>query len=171
MLLFLLNVAFAGDPVRCVATLTVPTEGCTLHGNFTITEAGRTEAAASRAARATLAEALDRAGKAFMLVQPNANLKEVIACSALVETAHMDCFPEARLKEKQYCFITLDDADCWSGDVLEIEDTGWKVFSEGTQKMCAAVDAQLVTKNYTDMEVKRATCSASCITKTQVRCP
>jgi hypothetical protein len=169
--ILLVHTALAADPVRCVATLSTPTEGCMIRDTLSLTAGGRTEAAATKAARAALKDALGKAGEAFRRLQPAANPKDLLACDALVETAHVDCFPDAGLAQPKYCFVTLDDADCWDGDVLELEDTGWKVFDAGRKTMCAAVDERAVKQAYGDVETRRAKCAASCTGHTQVRCP
>ncbi len=170
--LFLFStLANAGDPYRCVATVAPPVPTCSVHGTFTVTAGAKTEAAATKAARAALAKALVKTADAFLLAQPAADAAELSGCSAVADTAHVDCFPEAGLKDTKFCFVTLADPECWTGDVLDVEEVGWKVFEAGTDKICAAVDARLVTQNYTDMAVRRAKCAASCLSQAQVRCP
>lgn len=168
---FLISFAFAGPPVRCAATISTPTEGCMLRDTYTVTAGGRNEAQATKAARAALKDALVKGGQAFRQVQPATNPKDLAACEALVETAHIDCFPDAALAEPKYCLVTLADTDCWDGDVLELETTGWKVFEAGRKQMCEAVDARAVKQNYPDVESRRVKCAASCAGHTQVRCP
>lgn len=171
LLPFILSTAFAGDPVRCAATVTTPTEGCNLRDSFTVTSGGRTEAAATRAAQKALKDALMKSSAAFYAAQPAANAKETVACEALVEGAHVDCFPEAGLAEDKYCFVTLSAPDCWDDTVLEVEARGWKAFDAGRKAMCDAVDARAVKLNYPDVEARRIKCAAACATHTLVRCP
>ncbi|GDX83553.1 hypothetical protein LBMAG42_53640 [Deltaproteobacteria bacterium] len=171
MILLFVSLAHAGDPYRCVATVAPPVPTCAVHGTFTVTAGAKTEAAATKAARAALAKALVKTAESFQLAQPAADPAELAGCSAVGDAAHVDCFPDAGLKETRFCLVTLADTECWGGDVLELEDVGWKVFEAGTDKMCAAVDAKLVTQNYTDVAVRRAKCAAACLSQTQVRCP
>lgn len=171
LLLLLTSVANAGDPYRCVATVAPPVPTCAVHGTFTVTAGAKTEPAATKAARRALGKALVKTAESFQLAQPAADPTELSGCAAVAEAAHVDCFPDAALKETRFCLVTLADTECWAGDVLEIEEVGWKVFESGTDKMCAAVDTKLVTQNYTDVAIRRAKCAASCLSQTQVRCP
>jgi hypothetical protein len=168
--LFFASFALAGEPVRCVAVASTPTPACGLRGSFAITAGGRTEAAATRAAREALARALVQSVSAVAVAQPLSTL-DPVACSALADNAHVDCFPDAALAKPQYCFVALEDENCWDSEVITFEDTGWKAFSRGTKEMCKAVDERLVTQNYTDLERRRAECAASCLKSTTVRCP
>lgn len=173
MLLFpwVVSLALAEEPTRCVATVNTPLPTCSLHGTFTVTAGGKTEAAATKSVRAALDIALEKSADASRVAQPTTDRAAHEGCYAVADTAHVDCFADASLKEAKFCFITFADADCWNGDVLELEDIGWKVFVAGTAKMCSAVSERLSLQNYTDAEVRRAKCAASCLSQTVVRCP
>ncbi len=162
--------ALAGDPVRCVASVQAPTTDCGLRGEFSVTAAARTERAATTAARAALSETLGKAVAHVLLSQPASTLDSA-KCTALVADAHVNCFPDAALAKPLYCFVSLPDERCWNGEVLTVEDVGWKVFGRGTAEMCKAVDARLVGQNFTDLAVRRAECAASCLKATTVSCP
>lgn len=159
------------EPNRCVATLQLPAEGCVVRGETTVTAAGRTEAAARKAALATLHSALDKAVVALRIAQPGVAPRDLEACSARADKAFVECFPEPALLGPMFCFVSLDDKDCWSGDVLTLEEKGLKVFDAGAAMMCKAVDDRLVAQNYADVAVTRAKCAASCVRNVRVRCP
>ena len=171
LLPWLVNLALAEDPTKCVATVTAPVASCALHGTFTVMAGGKTEVAATRAARAALDVALEKSTDAARIAQPGTERSAHEGCGTVANTAHVDCFPDATLKEPKFCVVTLAEPDCWNGDVLELEDTGWKVFVAGTAQMCAAVNLRLTQQNYTDVEVRRAKCAAACLSQTVVRCP
>lgn len=169
-LLFASFVAHA-EPNRCVATLQLPAEGCAVRGETTVTGVGRTEAAARKAASATLQTAVQKAVTALRISQPGVLERDLETCDERVKKAFVECFPEPALAEPQFCFVSLDDKDCWSGDVLTLEEVGLKVYDVGTAMMCKAVDDRLVAQNYTDVAVSRARCAASCARNVRVRCP
>ncbi len=168
----LLTLATAlAEPNRCVATVRLPAEGCIVRGEYTVNGAARTEAAATKAARAALSDAVAKGVTALRVAQPGVQERDLETCAARVKDAYVECFPEPRLAEPLYCFVSLADESCWTGDVLTLEDTGWKVYGAGRDMMCAAVDQRLVEQNYTDVARSRARCAASCARDVQVRCP
>ncbi len=162
--------ALAGEPTRCVASIPMPTAACTLRGEFVVTAGGRTEAAAAKAARAALSEALSKSVAHLLRAQSAAKV-DAAACAASVADAHVDCFPDATLSQSRYCFVSLVDERCWEKEVLTVEDVGWKVYGRGTAEMCKAVDARLVAQGFNDVEARRVECAASCIKATTVSCP
>ena len=166
----LVALAFAG-PTRCVATFTPPPTGCALRGPITLTSAAPSEAGAKRAVLSALRNAVDKAGGALIMANSNFGGSDIAGCGPAADAAFPECFPEPALSAVQYCFVTLADTACWSGDVLELEDKGWKVFDASRAQMCAAVDAAIVAKNYPDVTLRRAQCEASCLAATVVRCP
>jgi hypothetical protein len=169
-LTMLLSTAVAGEPVRCVAVLETPKAACALHHSFSVTGAGPNEVAATRAARTALEKAVSSSVTAQVTAQPLVTI-DPAQCSALAKNAHVDCFPEAALAQTAYCFVSLADPACWDGEVLTVEDKGWRVFARGTAEMCQAVDKRVVAQNYNDTETRRLACAASCLRSTAVRCP
>lgn len=169
-LILLSSLALAGEPTRCVASIPMPTAACGLRGEFVVTAGGRTEAAATKAARSALTEALSKSVAHLLRAQPAATV-DASACAASVADAHVDCFPDATLSQSRYCFVTLTDDRCWEKEVLTVEDVGWKVYSRGTAEMCKAVDARLVAQGFNDVETRRVECAASCLKATTVSCP
>ena len=170
MLLFV-TAGFAGEPQRCVATWAGATEGCQIRDSFEVSGAGRTADAAEKDARDALAKALSKYGLAWRIDSPLVDPKELSECQAKSDAAHTECFPIPTGNSPAYCFVTLDDATCWDGEVLNLELPGWKVPDAAREMMCAAVDKRLVEKNYTDVDKQRVKCEAVCAAKTKVNCP
>ena len=168
---FLLSAAAFATPNRCVATLTLPAPACALRGSITVTDAATSEPAATRAARKALGNAVRAAVAAVKAESPLVLPDLVAGCDAAVATAHVECFPDLQLAESKYCFATLADTSCWDGEVITLEDRGWKVFGAGRAMICKAVDDRLIAQNYADVAVARARCAAACAAEAQVRCP
>ncbi len=171
MLWFLLSTAAFAAPNRCVATLALPAPGCGLRGPITVTDAAPSEVAATQAARKALGKAVQSAIAAVQVERPLLLPDAVAGCEAAVAAAHVECFPDARLADPHYCFVSLAETSCWGGDVLTLEDRGWKVFAAGRSLLCKAVDDRLVAQNYADVVTTRARCAAVCAAQVQVRCP
>lgn len=171
LILFIHSLAFAGEPQRCVATWAGATEGCTIRDSFELAGAGKSQSAAEKSTRTALAEALRKAGLAWTIDSPLVDPQELSGCAAKAEAAHVDCFPIPTGNTPAYCFVTLDDASCWDGEVLNFELPAWKAPDRARKEMCAAVDARLVAQNYTDVDKLRVKCAAACAAKTKVNCP
>ncbi len=171
MLFILLSVATAGEANRCVAAWSGPAEGCNVRESFDITAGGSSEKTAEKATRAALEAAL-RAYTTYWKVQsPLVDPAETASCNARAADAHVNCFPDATLADQKYCYVALESAECWTGEVLKIELTGYKSWDQGRKDMCAAVDKHLVAQNYTDLELRRTKCAAECVARTRVNCP
>ena len=170
-LLFLLTQSFAGEPQRCVATWSGPVEGCQVRDAFEVSGGGPSLAAAEASTRKALAKALYKYGLAWRIDSPLVDPKELEACAPRAEAAHAECFPIATGHAPAYCFVTLDDAVCWDGEVLNLELPGWKAPDAARTLMCAAVDKRIVAQNYTDVDKQRVKCAAACAAKTKVNCP
>lgn len=171
MMLVLASLASAG-PSRCVATWSGPVEGCALRGEVAASGAGLSEKAADRAVRKHLARVVDRSIAASLARMTIADESQFRSCEAVVQAkAYVNCFEDPALAAPSFCFVDLPDPTCWTGEVLQVEDVGWRALERGRDKMCAAVDARLVSQNYTELPTRRAVCAAACETKTTVRCP
>ncbi|MSQ00675.1 MAG: hypothetical protein EXR71_02145 [Myxococcales bacterium] len=171
MVLFVLSTAALAAPSRCVATLALPVPACSLGGPITVTDAAPAEPAAKRAARNALGHAVQAAVAAIKTESPLFAADLLAGCGEAVAAATVECFPDARLADEQYCFVSLAEASCWGGEVLTLEDRGWKVFAAGRSMMCKAVDDRLVARNFADVAIVRARCAAVCASQVQVRCP
>ena len=172
MLLALAALATAG-PLRCVASWSGPVEGCALWGDLQAEASGANERAATRAARRQLEMVAQRSVRAYASRFPQYDQQEFERCAALVrDRSFVNCFPDPALAAADaLCFVELDDTACWGGQVLTVEGPGWEVLARGRAQMCEAVDAWLVSKSFSDREVMRAWCAASCLARTTVRCP
>lgn len=173
MLLFgTVALALAAEPNRCVVSWSPPTSGCAIRTTIEAHGSGPNRKAAERAARKQLGVAIDATALSQMARLGTPVLGDFSSCKDDVATAYIDCFPDTTLSAPDaLCFVTLDDVECWNGDVLHVETLGWKALEEGRKQMCAAVDARIVALNYTDMVPKQAICKAACEVKTVVRCP
>jgi hypothetical protein len=172
MLLALAPLVFAGGPSRCVVTWEGPATGCELHGHYQATAAGPTPKAAEKSARKQMEKVVDLSTTAALDKRSTLTPSQFASCQAHVaEEAYVNCFEDPTLTESSYCFVQLDDRDCWTGEVFQVEDVAWKAMDTGREQMCARVDARLVKLNYTDLELHRAECQASCESKTTVKCP
>lgn len=170
ILLFIAN-SFAADPQVCVATWSGAVEGCQVREAFEVSGGGRTVAAAEKSTRAALSKALSKYGLAWRIDAPLLDPADLAACGAKAEAAHAECFPVPTGNTPAYCFVTLDDASCWDGEVLNLELPGWKAPDSARTLMCDAVDKRLLAQNYTDVDKLRVKCAASCAAKTKVNCP
>lgn len=163
--------SFAGDPQVCVATWAGPVEGCQVREAFELSAGGRTVAAAEKATRSAMAQALSKYGLAWRIDSPLVDPAELSACTAKAEAAHAECFPVPTGTKPAYCFVTLDDPTCWDGEVLNLELPAWKAPDAARTLMCDAVDERLIAQNYADVDKLRVKCVASCAAKTKVKCP
>lgn len=170
-LLLLAALALAGEPTRCVAQWSGPVEGCQLRGSYSFTATASTEKGARKALGKHMQEAVDLAGKAERARVTTLNEGQFILCQDAVAKSFVNCFPEPHLDQELLCFAELKDKECWDGEVLPIEDVGWRALVAGRKKMCDEVDAFLVAQNYTDLETRRTTCAARCVAETTVKCP
>lgn len=172
MTLLLISLALAGDDAtRCVAEWTGPVEGCALRGPWHFEATSSTEKGARKALKKYVAEATSLAQAAEKERIKTLTDGQFVLCSDALEKAFVNCFPEPTLDQAGVCFVELKDKDCWNGDVLTVEDVGWRALAEGRQEMCAAVDAYLVQQNYTDVASRRVQCKSTCTSQTVVRCP
>lgn len=171
MILISTLAALAGEPNRCVAAWTGPVTGCNVRESFDITAGGASDKAAQKATRGALEAALMAYAAAWKAQSPLVDPAETSQCAAKAAAVSVDCFPDATLADDKFCYVTLDDANCWTGDVLKIELTGHKAWDQGRKDMCAAVDKHLVAQNYADVELRRTQCAASCAAKTKANCP
>lgn len=171
-MLLLMSLSFAADPpARCVASWTPPPTGCALRGNIQAQAAGPNRSAAEKATRKQLDAQIDASAAGMMAALGTTSKVDFLDCRNTVGDAFVDCFPDPALADTSLCFVTFDDAECWTGDVLNLETTGWKAVGAGRAEMCRKVDERLVAQNYDDVATRRAVCRASCETKTAVRCP
>ncbi|MBM4390550.1 MAG: hypothetical protein FJ090_05470 [Deltaproteobacteria bacterium] len=171
MMIMLLSVATAGEPNRCLAAWSGTAEGCNVRETFDIASGGSSEKSAEKATRAALEAAL-RAYTIYRKLQsPLADPAETASCDARAADAHVNCFPDATLADPKYCYVALDSAECWTGEVIKFELTGYKAWDRGRKDMCAAVDKHLVAQNYTELELRRTKCAAECAAHTKVNCP
>lgn len=171
MLSLLLSLALAGEGTRCVATWVGAQPGCGVGERFTVDGTGANEKAAEKAAYEQLAQVLDLYATARMTATPLLTSDAYAACSSLAASTHLSCFPEASLKETQFCFVVFNEKDCWTGEVLNLEDTGWRALERGRTDMCARSDAWLEQQAYRDVVLRRARCAALCQERTRVTCP
>ncbi len=171
MVLLTTLVATAAEPFRCVAAWSGAVAGCNVRESFDITAGGASEKAAQKATRGALEAALAAYASAWKVASPLVDPAETAECAAKAAATSVDCYPDATLADEKFCYVTLDDANCWSGDVLKVEITGHKSWDQGRKDMCAAVDKHLVAQNYTDVELRRSQCAASCAARTKVNCP
>lgn len=173
MLLPLLSaLALAADPARCVATYTAsPTAECGLRGEVKASAAGPSEKAAEKATRKQLDKVVDLTVAAQRARIPAMGEDAFAGCRAKVrDDAYVNCFADATLADEALCFVELADADCWTGQVRQVEGTGWQVANTARDAFCKEVDARLVALNYTDLATRRAVCAASCAAKATVKC-
>ena len=171
MLLLTTLVATAADPARCVAAWNGAVAGCNVRESFDITAGGASDKAAQKATRSALEAALLAYAAAWKAASPLVDPAETAQCAAKAASTSVDCFPDPTLADEKFCYATLDDANCWPGDVLKLELTGHRSWDQGRKDMCAAVDKHLVAQNYADVEQRRSQCAASCVAKTKVNCP
>lgn len=171
MWLVLASLASAG-PSRCVATWTGPVPGCAIRGEVAASATALSEPAAQRALRHALEEAIDRSVAATRARIPSLESAQFVLCAEKIQdAAFVNCFEDATLAEPAFCFVSLDDPACWSGEVLHVEAVGWVAHRLGRDRMCAAVDKRLVAQDYTDVATRRAICADACAAHTTVRCP
>lgn len=172
-MLLLLAFAFASEPPnRCVVSWSPPASDCAIRTTIDAQGAGPNRKSAERAARRQLEVAIDATALALIARLGTPIPSDFSGCKVAVDSAYVDCYPDTSLAAADaLCFVTFDDGDCWNGDVMHLETTGWKALAMGRDMMCAAVDARIVSQNYTDAVQKQAICKASCATKTVVRCP
>lgn len=172
MTLLLAALALAGDDsTRCVAQWTGPVEGCQLRGSWDFSATASTEKGARKALQRHMNEVIDRAKKAEISRVNTLTEGQFILCEDVVPKAFVNCFPEPHLDQDLMCFAELKDRDCWNGEILPVEDIGWRALQVGRSQMCAAVDRHIVTQGYTDAEARRVACASTCMAETVVRCP
>lgn len=170
MLLALVAVALAG-PARCAATWTGPAPTCALRGEVKATAAGPSEAAARRALKKEIAEVVRLTVASQRARIPTQVAAEFEGCAAVVtEDAFVNCFADDSLVEASMCFAELDDRQCWTGQVVQVEGVGWHVLDAGRDAICKAVDERLVTSGWSDLATRRAVCAAACQSRATVRC-
>jgi hypothetical protein len=166
------SMVLAAEPTRCVAKWSGPVAGCPLRGELQASATATSRAAAERGARKEMGKVVRLTVAATVARIPAMTEAEFASCLKTVpEAAFLNCFDEPTLVPEAYCFADLPDPDCWTGEVLPIEEDGWRALDVGRATMCAKVDARLVTLNYTDLALRRAVCQVSCESKTTVRCP
>lgn len=171
MISLLFSVALAG-PSRCVATWTGPAPGCAIRAPIVASGAALSEKAARRALAAHLDSVIELTIVASRARLTTLGPAEFAACSDIVSRdAYVNCFEEPALAAPAFCFVGFDDPTCWTGEVLEVEDVGWRALQGGRDKMCTAVDTRIVSQKYTDEATRRPICAAACASKTTVRCP
>lgn len=172
MPLLLVALALAGDdPTRCVAQWTGPVEGCQLRGTLQFSATASTEKGARKALAKHMTEAVRLAEKAELARLTTLSEGQFVRCDEAVAKSFVNCFPEPHLDQELLCFAELKDRECWDGEILTVEDVGWRALVAGRRTMCAEVDRYLVRQNYTDLETRRLACAARCASDTTVRCP
>ncbi len=171
MLSLLLPLALAGEATRCVATWVGAQPGCGVGERFTVDGTGASQKTAEKAARDQLAQVLDLYAKARMAATPLLTSEAYASCSGIAAQSYLSCFPEPILKETQFCFVVFNEKDCWTGEVLNLEDTGWRALERGRKDMCARSDSWLEQQAYQDVTQRRARCAALCEERTRVTCP
>jgi hypothetical protein len=173
MTLSLFALALAADgPARCTVKWTGPAEKCAIREEYEIQATAPSEKAAEKAARKQLVHVLELEREAVRARSPAIPDLEFERCEATTKDAFVNCFPEPAMAEEKLCFVELAGApECWNGDLLNLEEVGWRALVVGRRQMCAAVDEHLVSQNYTDVDARRAECRATCEARTTVRCP
>ncbi|MDP2315107.1 MAG: hypothetical protein Q8P41_19565 [Pseudomonadota bacterium] len=172
MILLLATLAYA-EGARCVATWRGPVPGCPIAGDLVASATRGSETTAERAARRQLARVLELT--ADELVERSGdryNAEYVLCTERTLEVADVECAGQQSSMDGGLCFVTFDDPSCWpDGEVLTMENEGWRAVIDGRQAMCEAVDARLVRLAYRDMEESRIRCQESCVTRAAVSCP
>jgi hypothetical protein len=172
MMLLILSMSALAGPTRCVAFWTGPAaQGCNLRDTYKAEATALSEAAARKHAVEQLAHVLELAATAQQAVRPALGSADFLLCSDVAATAFVDCFDEPQLRGRPLCFASFDDPACWTGEPLTVEVAGVRALAVGRSQMCQAVDDRIVEQAYTDMDVRRAQCAASCEARTTVRCP
>lgn len=168
--MFLLVPLAMAEPARCVASWTGSSPGCQLRGELRAEVTGPSENSARRSLLRELQRVAEFASTAQQAQIPTMTTADFNACPDTVATAFVNCFAEPALSQELLCFVEFADTTCWSGDILHLEEVGWRALDAGGRRMCAAVDERLVLQDYTDLELRRADCRARCEQRTTVRC-
>jgi hypothetical protein len=172
MFFALVSLVLAAGPTRCTATWSGPERGCALRGDVQATATAPTEKGAERAIQKEIARVVDVSSDAMMAQIPFLHQAEFSTCQDTIsDAAIVSCTSEPQLAGSNYCFVVFQDDDCWSGDVLSIEDVGWRALENGRREMCSRVDQRLVEQNYNNVGMQRAVCRAKCEQETVVSCP
>ncbi|MDP2309166.1 MAG: hypothetical protein Q8P18_24295 [Pseudomonadota bacterium] len=171
MLLFLASLAYA-EGARCVATWRGPVPGCPIEGDVVASATRGSTTAAERAARRQLAKVLNLTADDLVDRVPNRYPAEYVLCTErTLDEADIDCSAETSSVDGEFCFVTFDDPECWTGAVLTVDYGGWRAVIDGRAEMCEQVDARLLRLDYSDTEERRARCQESCAMRTMVSCP
>jgi hypothetical protein len=171
MLSLLLPLALAGEATRCVATWMGAQPGCGVGERFHVEGTGANPKAAEKAAQEQLTQVLELYAASRMAVTPLLTPEAYSGCSGSAAQTHLSCFPEPELKETQFCFVVFNEKECWTGEVLNLEDAGWRALERGRKDMCTRSDAWLEQQAYQDVLLRRARCAALCEERTRVTCP
>ncbi|MES2640761.1 MAG: hypothetical protein V4850_14795 [Myxococcota bacterium] len=172
MLLFLATSLAYAEGARCVATWRGPLPGCPIDGDVVASATRGSATSAERAARRQLAKVLELTADDLVERIPDRYSAEYVLCTERTfDEADVSCSTERASNDGQFCFVTFEDPECWSGEVLTVDYGGWRAVIDGRVSMCEQVDARLVRLDYSDVEEKRAQCQESCAMRTMVSCP
>jgi hypothetical protein len=173
MIVLLATLALAaGDGVHCVAVWRAPVPGCPLDGAIEASATRGTVDAAARAARRSLARALEFAGDQIVERVQNRYSAEFALCEDLVEEgSDLICTEAQSAVDGDLCFITFDDAECWDGTVATFDRSGWRSALAERAEFCDAVDDRIVAQNYRGLEERRQSCQERCAVGATVSCP
>jgi hypothetical protein len=154
--MFLLYTLLAhAEGARCVATWQADAKACGIEGSLMTSATGPSMEAAERLARRRLGRVAELTAEDLVEKVRSHTGSEFFGCA----------------ENGPFCFITLDDPECWDGTVLTIDDQGWRAVLAGRQMMCEAVDARQVRLNYTHVDERRTRCQESCAIGAVVSCP
>lgn len=171
--MFLLYTLLAhAEGARCVATWQADAKACGIDGSLMTSATGPSMEAAERLARRRLGRVAELTAEDLVEKVRSHTGSEFFGCAENArDEANISCSIEKATSDGPFCFITLDDPECWDGTALTIDDQGWRAVLAGRQMMCEAVDARQVRLNYTHVDERRTRCQESCAIGAVVSCP
>jgi hypothetical protein len=169
----MVTAALAAEPARCEAVFTGPTRACSLSGQWTASGTGKVESQARKAAVRRLEDLIasaveSRQAQTSGTLAAATTARDAFACrQGLAQQARIYCYPEPELIERQLCFASFKDADCWRGLPVTIEAPAWRGMEMGREQLCdAVVDAVPATAS----DAHRLDCRVRCLQESSVRC-